>query len=90
MVEQEHPIGCGTRSTLFNPTSHSTESGEQVFEHPVVGRMRLGYESMPLTGTGGQRLVVYLAAPGTPDHDAIVLLDMVATTNSAEQSSPRG
>jgi hypothetical protein len=27
----------------------------------------------------GQRLIAYLAAPGTPDHDAMVLLDRVAT-----------
>jgi hypothetical protein len=25
-----------------------------------------------------QRLVVYMAAPGTPDHDAMVLLDRAA------------
>jgi transcriptional regulator with XRE-family HTH domain len=50
--------------------------GEKVFRHPAVGTMTLAHESLELTRTDGQRLVVYMAAPGTPDHDAIVLLDM--------------
>jgi hypothetical protein len=41
--------------------------------------MSLAYESLQLTGTDGQRFVVYLAEPGTPDHDAMVLLEMAAT-----------
>jgi transcriptional regulator with XRE-family HTH domain len=52
-------------------------TGDKRFQHPRVGRMTLGYESLPLAGTGGQRLIVYLAQPGTPDHDAMVLLDML-------------
>jgi hypothetical protein len=31
---------------------------------------------MPLGGTDGQRVVIYLAEPGTPDYDAMVLLDL--------------
>ena len=41
--------------------------GEKVFRHPVVGIMTLAHESLELTRTDGQRLVVY---------DAVVLLDM--------------
>ena len=33
---------------------------------------------LPLAGAEGQRLIVYLARPGTPDHDAMTLLDILA------------
>jgi hypothetical protein len=42
--------------------------------------MSLSYESLPLAGTDGQRVIIYLAEPGTPDHDAMVLLDLLART----------
>ena len=58
-------------------------TGDKQFQHPLVGRMRLGYESLPLAGTDGQRFIVYLAEPGTPDHDAMVLLDMLASREPA-------
>ena len=32
--------------------------GEKVFRHPVVGTMTLAHESLELTRTDGQRLVV--------------------------------
>jgi len=51
-------------------------TGDKHYQHPRVGRMTLCYESLPLAGTDGQRLIVYLARQGTPDHDAMVLLDM--------------
>jgi hypothetical protein len=53
--------------------------GEKVFRHPVVGTTTLAHESLELTRTDGQRLVVYMAAPGTPDYDAMVLLDMAGS-----------
>jgi transcriptional regulator with XRE-family HTH domain len=53
--------------------------GQKVFRHPAVGTMTLAHESLELTRTDGQRLVVYMAAPGTPDHDALVLLDMAGS-----------
>jgi len=49
--------------------------GEKVFRHPVVGTLTLAHEILDLNRADGQRLVVYMAAPGTPDHDAMVLLD---------------
>jgi len=50
--------------------------GEKMFRHPVAGTVTLAHESLELTRTDGQRLVVYMAAPGTPDYDAMILLDM--------------
>jgi transcriptional regulator with XRE-family HTH domain len=62
--------------------------GEKVFRHPVVGTMTLAHESLDLTRTEGQRLVVYMAAPGTPDYDAMVLLDMAGFAGS--DATPEG
>ena len=62
--------------------------GEKVFRHPAVGTMSLAHESLELTRTDGQRLVVYMAAPGTADYDAMVLLDMAGFAGAA--STPDG
>lgn len=53
-------------------------TGYKVFRHPEVGDMTLAYETMALSAADGQRLCVYQATPGTPDHDAMVLLDMAS------------
>ncbi|MER5180983.1 helix-turn-helix transcriptional regulator [Streptomyces sp. NPDC002896] len=49
---------------------------EKTFHHPQVGILTLSGQSMQLEGTPSQRLGVYTAEPGTPDHDAMLLLDM--------------
>ena len=54
-------------------------AGDRVFRHPVVGTMTLAHETLDVNRAGGQRLITYLAAPGTPDHDAMVLLDRAGT-----------
>jgi len=56
--------------------------GEKTFRHPAVGTMQLNHEVLELVGTDGQRIVVYMATPGTPDHDAMALLDMDQPTPS--------
>lgn len=43
---------------------------------------------MQLEGTPGQRIGVYTAGPGTPDHDAMVLLDMTTPANASHQDVP--
>ncbi|MEU1016856.1 helix-turn-helix transcriptional regulator [Streptomyces sp. NPDC005900] len=48
--------------------------GTKSFAHPKVGAMTLTYEVMRLARTGGQRMVVYQAAPGTPDETAMLRL----------------
>ncbi|MFD9003072.1 helix-turn-helix transcriptional regulator [Streptomyces sp. NPDC059582] len=50
----------------------------KTFRHPLVGEISLTFQGMQLEGTPGHRLGVYVAAPGTPEHDALVLLDMAA------------
>jgi hypothetical protein len=38
--------------------------------------MTLAHEVMQINGTSGQRATIYLAEPGTPDHDKMQLLDL--------------
>ncbi|SDP82499.1 hypothetical protein SAMN04487981_1521, partial [Streptomyces sp. cf386] len=52
------------------------KSIQKTFHHPEVGVLTLSGQSMHLEGTPGQRLGVYTAEPGSPDHDAMLLLDM--------------
>jgi transcriptional regulator with XRE-family HTH domain len=47
----------------------------KTFHHPEVGDLTLGYQSMQLHGTPGQALIAYYAEPGTPEYDALTLLD---------------
>ncbi|WP_327357519.1 helix-turn-helix domain-containing protein [Streptomyces sp. NBC_01304] len=50
------------------------EGGTKTFAHPQVGGMTLTYEVMPLARSGGQRLVVYQAEPGSADEAAMLKL----------------
>jgi len=50
-------------------------AGDRVIKHPLVGTLRLAHETLGLNRTEGHCLIVYLAEPGTPDHDAMILLD---------------
>jgi transcriptional regulator with XRE-family HTH domain len=49
--------------------------GDRVVRHPLVGTMRLAHETLGLNRADGHCVIVYVAEPGTPDHDAMVLLD---------------
>ncbi len=50
----------------------------KTFHHPQVGTVTLTSQSLHVEGTPGQRIGLYIAEPGTPDHDALLLLDMTA------------
>ncbi|MDA3627421.1 helix-turn-helix transcriptional regulator [Saccharopolyspora sp. WRP15-2] len=56
-------------------------SGVKDFDHPAVGPMSLTYEVLSVSGAD-HRIVVYQAEPGTPDHDAVALLNLVARRES--------
>jgi transcriptional regulator with XRE-family HTH domain len=58
----------------------------KTFHHPRVGDMTLGVQRMRLEGTPGHRLVTYHAEAGTPDHDAIMLLDMLASEPAGQRT----
>ena len=68
---------------------------KKTFHHPRVGTLTLAFQGMQVEGPAGQRLGVYAADPGTPDHDAMVLLDMTAgrdavTATAHERSANAG
>jgi hypothetical protein len=56
----------------------------KTLNHPEVGTFTLSYQSMQVEGTPGHRLVIYHAEPGTPDHDAMVLLDRIAQEHTTK------
>ena len=49
--------------------------GETAFRHPVIGSLTLTSEVLSTAGDG-QRMLIYQAAPGTAEHDSLVLLAM--------------
>jgi len=65
-----------------------TAASTKTFHHPQVGTITLGFQGMQLEGPPGQRLGIYLAEPGTPDYDAMILLDMTAPRH-IEQTAAR-
>ena len=54
--------------------------GRKLWRHPAVGELTLSYEVLDINRTDGQRMVICMAQPGTPDHDAMVLLDSFGLT----------
>ncbi|MBL7632173.1 helix-turn-helix transcriptional regulator [Frankia nepalensis] len=59
----------------------------KTFQHPQVGTITLAFQGLALEGTPGQRMGIYTAEPGTPDHDAMLLLDMTAPASSRPHPS---
>jgi transcriptional regulator with XRE-family HTH domain len=69
-----------TRWAAHNVRLHHT--GVKHFQHPVVGRLDLAFEAMPLPADPGLTLTAYSAEAGTPAHDALRLLASWAATNA--------
>ncbi|RPK37357.1 hypothetical protein EES40_27695 [Streptomyces sp. ADI93-02] len=59
------------------------KAATKTFQHPEVGRITLALQGLALEGTPGQRRGVCTAQPGTPDHDAMLLLDLAAAPRVA-------
>jgi transcriptional regulator with XRE-family HTH domain len=66
-------------------------SGLTQLNHPQVGALDLQYEKLALPGTGGQMLITYHAASGTPSHEKLELLAHLAAEQPSVSSvrSPR-
>lgn len=60
-------------------------SQRKVFHHPIAGDMTLWHEVLRLSDNG-QRLGIYQAPPGSPDHGALLLLAMAAGESEREQA----
>jgi transcriptional regulator with XRE-family HTH domain len=67
-----------TRWAAHNVRLHYT--GRKHFHHPVVGRLDLAFEAMPLPADSGLTLTAYSAEPGTPASDGLRLLASWAAT----------
>ncbi|MDW6057355.1 hypothetical protein SAZ11_03840 [Streptomyces sp. FXJ1.4098] len=61
----------------------------KTFQHPQVGTVTLTSQSLHVEGTPGQRIGVYTAELGTPDHDALLLLNMTAPASPGVSSTQR-
>ncbi|MFG1811441.1 helix-turn-helix transcriptional regulator [Streptomyces sp. NPDC049040] len=61
----------------------------KTFHHPQVGDITLDFQGMQLEGSPGHRLGVYVTTPGTPEHDAVVLLDMTAPRQAVTKQPTR-
>jgi transcriptional regulator with XRE-family HTH domain len=53
--------------------------------HPHVGPIELRREKLPLTGSGGQLLVIYHPEPASPSAQALALLGSLASTELVDQ-----
>ena len=58
-------------------------SGEKHFDHPVVGRLDLAFESADLVTDPGWKLLIYAAEPASPSADALALLASWAATDAS-------
>jgi hypothetical protein len=59
---------------------HST--GVKKLRHPIVGDLDLPFESLPVEAGATTSLVTYLSEPGSPSHDALVMLASWAATGA--------
>ncbi|MGW9133476.1 helix-turn-helix transcriptional regulator [Streptomyces sp. NPDC055681] len=59
------------------------KDGQKTFHHPQVGTVTLSYQSMEIEGSTGQRLGIFTAEAGTPDHEALARLDKTAVQHRA-------
>lgn len=62
-------------------------TGETRFDHPLVGELTLGFESLQITGCESQTLTVYHAEPGSRDEQALRILATIEDGVEPEAAS---
>ncbi|MFI5842564.1 helix-turn-helix transcriptional regulator [Catenuloplanes sp. NPDC051500] len=62
------------------------QHGVKSFQHPVVGRLDLGFEALPMPADPGLTLTAYSAEPGTPAADGLRLLASWAASTEVKQT----
>ncbi|WP_436532649.1 helix-turn-helix transcriptional regulator [Actinoplanes sp. HUAS TT8] len=80
-----------TRSDVFRTewASHNVtlhQHGHKHFQHPIVGRIDVTFDSMPLPADPGLTLTAYSTEPGSPSEQALNLL--ASWTAPGEQPNP--
>ncbi|MET8311779.1 helix-turn-helix transcriptional regulator [Micromonospora sp. NPDC005173] len=73
-----------TRWAAHDVRLHHT--GVKRFQHPVVGRLELAFEAMPLPADPGLTLTAYSATAGTPAGDALRMLASWAATRTSTEA----
>ena len=68
------------RSRWARHDVHQHRGGAKQINHPVVGRLDLMYDLLPIAQAPGLSMLVYTAAPGTPSADALQVLASWAAT----------
>ena len=77
------------RSRWARHNVHQHLGGNKQINHPVVGRLELMYDTLPIAQAPGLTMIVYTAVPGTPTADALQLLaSWAATEEHADNTSP--
>lgn len=62
-------------------------TGSKRFNHPLVGEMTLGFETLEVSADPGQRINVYTAEPGSRSEEALGLIASWVTNVSGKTSS---
>jgi len=75
-----------TRWAAHDVRLHHT--GTKRFRHPIVGRLDLGFEAMPMPADPGLTLTAYSAEPATPASDALRMLASWAATTDRPHAVP--
>ncbi|MFG3588557.1 helix-turn-helix domain-containing protein [Streptomyces sp. NPDC047990] len=75
--------GFRTRWAAHDVRAH--QSGTKDFHHPAVGALTLRFEALDVTSAPGLTVIGYTAEPGSPSHEALMLLSSWAAT---EQGAP--
>lgn len=76
------------RSRWARHDVHEHRGGAKKIEHPVVGRLELMYDTLPIAQAPGLTMLVYTAAPGTPSADALQMLASWAATELTDLLDP--
>jgi transcriptional regulator with XRE-family HTH domain len=84
LVEELLDKGHGFKRLWADLDVAKMNSGARRFHHPVAGDLTLSFETLALPDESGQMLVIYTAAPGSTDADALArLAESVAPETAA-------
>ncbi|MER5802129.1 helix-turn-helix transcriptional regulator [Streptomyces mirabilis] len=72
----------------YDVKAHSC--GRKTFHHSEVGDLTVAHQSMQLEGTPGHRVLMFFAEPGTPEHDATALLDLLGHEGGSKGAARSG
>lgn len=62
-------------------------TGSKRFNHPLVGEITLGFETLEVSADSGQRINVYTAEPGSRSEEALGLIASWVTSASGKQEA---